>query len=83
MTRQYQTRLVSIRTRVRSLASLSGLRIRRCCDAGRRLCLDPKLPWLSRRLAATAPIRPLAWEVHMPQVRHSPQKTVQLTSKNV
>ena len=34
---------------VRSLALLSGLRIRRCHD-------------LWRRPAATAPIRPLAWE---------------------
>ena len=29
---------------------------------GRRHGLDPKLLWLWRRLAATAPIGPLAWE---------------------
>jgi len=29
---------------------------------GRRRGLDPELLWLWRRLAATAPIQPLAWE---------------------
>ena len=29
---------------------------------GRRHGLDPKLLWLWRRPAATAPIRPLGWE---------------------
>ena len=29
---------------------------------GRRCGLDPELLWLWHRLAATAPIRPLAWE---------------------
>ena len=38
-----------MRWRVRSLASLSGLRIPRCCEL-----------WCG--LAAVAPIRPLAWE---------------------
>ena len=38
-----------MRMRVRSLASLSWLRIWCCCE-------------LWQRLAATAPIRPLAWE---------------------
>ena len=42
--------LVSRRTQVRSLALLSGLRIWCCCDL-----------WC--RPAATAPIRPLAWEL--------------------
>ena len=32
------------------------------CGVGRRRGLDPVLLWLWYRLAATAPIRPLAWE---------------------
>ena len=32
------------------------------CSAGRRLGLDPALLWLWCRPAATAPIKPLAWE---------------------
>ena len=32
------------------------------CGVGRRGGSDPALLWLWRRLAATAPIRPLAWE---------------------
>ena len=32
------------------------------CGVGRRHGSDPVLLWLWRRLAATAPIRPLAWE---------------------
>ena len=32
------------------------------CGVGRRYDLDPALLWLWCRLAATAPIRPLAWE---------------------
>ena len=32
------------------------------CGVGCRLGLDPALLWLWHRLAATAPIRPLAWE---------------------
>ena len=32
------------------------------CGVGRRLGLDLALLWLWRRLAAVAPIRPLAWE---------------------
>ena len=31
-------------------------------DVGRRRGSDPALLWLWHRLAATAPIRPLAWE---------------------
>ena len=48
--------------RVRSMALLSGLRIRHCCelDAGHRRGSD--LQWLWCRLVATALIRPLAWE---------------------
>ena len=49
---------------VQSLASLSGLRIRCCCeqDVGHRRGLDPTLLWLWHRPAATGPIGPLAWE---------------------
>ena len=32
------------------------------CGVGRRCGLDPALLWLWCRLAATTPIRPLAWE---------------------
>jgi len=32
------------------------------CDIGHRRSLDPVLLWLWGRPAATAPIRPLAWE---------------------
>ena len=32
------------------------------CGVGRRHGLDPALLWLWRRLAATAPVQPLAWE---------------------
>ena len=32
------------------------------CGGGRRCGSDPVLLWLWRRLAATAPIGPLAWE---------------------
>ena len=32
------------------------------CGVGRRCGSDPALLWLWRRLAATAPTRPLAWE---------------------
>ena len=50
--------------RVRSLALFSGLRIQHCHEVwlGRRSGSDPKLLWLWCRLAATAPIGPLAWE---------------------
>ena len=32
------------------------------CDVGRRCGLDPILLWLWHSPAATAPIRPIAWE---------------------
>ena len=32
------------------------------CGVGQRRGLDPRLLWLWHRLAATAPLRPLAWE---------------------
>ena len=47
---------------VLSLASLSGLRIRRCCGVSLRHGSDLVLLWLWGRLAATALIRPLPWE---------------------
>ena len=55
-----------MRTRVRSLASLGGLRIWRCvavsCGVGHRHGSDPVWLWLWCRLAAAAPTGPLAWE---------------------
>ena len=53
-----------MRLRVRSLPLLSGLTIRRCRELWCRLQmrLGSALLWLWRRLVATAPIRPLAWE---------------------
>ena len=36
------------------------------CGVGHRCGSDPTLLWLWRRLAATAPIPPLAWEPPMP-----------------
>ena len=47
-----------------SLALLGGLRIgiAMSCGVGRRRSLDPTLLWLWHRLAATALMRPLAWE---------------------
>ena len=51
---------------VQSLASLSGLSIWHChelwCGVGHRCNSDPMLLWLWYRPAATAVIRPLAWE---------------------
>ena len=48
---------------VRSLASLSGLRIWHCCGAGHRRGSDPVLLWLWHRSAASALIQPLAQEL--------------------
>ena len=45
------------------MASLSGLRIQRCCGVGCRLGSDLGLLWLWCRPAAAAPITPLAWEL--------------------
>ena len=57
--------LASLRTQVRSLALLSGLRIWCCRELG--VCCrhdsDLVLLWLWCWLAATAPIQPLAWEL--------------------
>ena len=44
------------------LSSGSGIAVSRHGIAGRRHSLDPELPWLWCRLAATAPILLLAWE---------------------
>ena len=38
------------------------------CGVRRRHGSDPALLWLWYRLVATAPIRPLAWELHMPWI---------------
>ena len=60
-----RTQLGTMRLQVRSLASLSGLRIQRC----RELCVGCRHGlfllwlWLWRRPAAVAPGRPLAWEL--------------------
>ena len=51
-----------MRMRVSSLASLSGLRSGVAVDCGERSS-DPGLLWLWPRLAAVAPIQPLAWEL--------------------
>ena len=55
----------------RSLASLNGLKIRLClsCDVSHRCGSNLVLLWLWCRLAAIAPIRPLAWNHCMPQVQ--------------
>ena len=50
-----------MRTKVRSLASPSGLRIAVSCGVGHRCTSDPALLWLWHRMAATALFRPLAW----------------------
>ena len=64
MAHQKRIRLGTMRLQVRSLALLSGLRIQRCCGCGvgHRRSSDLVFLWLWYRLAATAPIRPLAWE---------------------
>ena len=56
---QQQILQVSMRTWVRSLALLSGLRMWHCHYTG----LDLKLLWLCYRLAAAAPVRSLSWEL--------------------
>ena len=53
-----QTQLVSMRMRVRSLVLVSV-----SCGVGRRCGSDPMCLWLWCRLAAAAPIQPLAWEL--------------------
>ena len=41
---------------------VEGSSVAMSCGVGRRRGSDPELLWLWRRLAATAPIQPLAWE---------------------
>ena len=57
MAQWHQTQLVSMRTQVQSLVSLSGLRIWHCHELWCRLL------WLWCGPAAAAPIRPPAWEL--------------------
>ena len=52
-----------MRLPVRSLASLSGLRIQCCHGVGHRCGSDLALLWLLCRPAAIALIQPLAWEI--------------------
>ena len=62
------TNLTRIREDVGSIPglthSLSELRIQHAmsCGVSRRCGLDPTWLWLRHRLAAVAPIQPLAWE---------------------
>ena len=62
MAQRKRIRLGTMRSQVPSLASLSGLRIWRCCDTGHRCGSDLVLLWLWCRPEAIAPIQPLAWE---------------------
>ena len=66
-----RTQLVSMRMWVGSLALLSGLRTEHCPELWCRsqMSLGMVLLWLLYRLAATAPIRPLAWKLHMPKMQ--------------
>ena len=59
-----QIQLGTVRFQVQSLALLSGLRIRRCCELWCRsqTRLGSDAVWLWHSPAATARIRPLAWE---------------------
>ena len=61
---QRRIQLGTMKLRVRSLASLSGLGIRHCHELwGKSQTSDLALLWLWCRPAATAPILPLAWEL--------------------
>ena len=78
-----QTRLVSIRIQAQSLAWLSGLGIW-CCHklwCRCRCSSHPVLWWLWCRPAAAPPVRPLAWELGMPQVQ--PRKSKKKKKKKV
>ena len=60
-----QIQLGTMRFQVRSLASLSGLKIQHCRELWWRGCthgLDLALLWLWCRAVAVAPIRSLVWE---------------------
>ena len=85
-----QIRLVTMRLQVRSLASLSGLRIQHCHELWSRSQMqlrscDPGLLWLWCRPAAVAPIQHLAWELPHATVT-SPKKqskTKQKTERRI
>ena len=64
MVQRKRIRLGTVRLQVRFLALLSGLGIQCCRELWCRsqVQLGSELLWLWRRPAATAPIRPLAWE---------------------
>ena len=64
MAQKKQIRLGTMRLQVRSLASLSELRIWRCCEisVSQRAGSDATLLWLWCRRAATALSQPLTWE---------------------
>ena len=51
-----------MRLQVQSLALFSGLRIHRCRELWHRSQTWLDLAWLWHRLAAIAPVQPLAWE---------------------
>ena len=67
----WQIQLASMKMRIQSLASLSGLGIQSCgelyvamsCGVGHWRSLDPGFLFLWFRQAATAPIQLLAWEL--------------------
>ena len=64
MAKRKQIQLGTMGLQVRSLTSLIGLRIQHCPELwyiGPRHSSDLALLWLWCRLAAVAPIRPLAW----------------------
>ena len=67
MAQQKRVQIESMRMWVRSLASLSGLRIWHChelwCRSQMRRSSDLALMWLWCRPAAVVPIWPLAWEL--------------------
>ena len=62
---QKQIQLGILRIRVRSLALISGLRIRRCCELGCRsqTPLRSGIAVSVVQAAAVAPIQPIAWEL--------------------
>ena len=64
MAHRKRIRLETMRLRFRSWPCSvgwgSGVAV--SCGVGHRRSSDPTLLWLWHRLAATAPIRPLAWE---------------------
>ena len=80
--KQRRTWLVSMRTQVRSLALLSGLRIH-CC---RELWYSVLRLW--HRLAASAPVRHLAWELGyavdatLKRQKKTPKKQTKKTTQN-